>query len=58
MIYQSGVIALNDAYVVDGIRSSKTVGSTTYNYLTQNGQVVRQSWGFCHCGYSNDWNNG
>ena len=32
-------------YDVGGIRDSKTVGSTTYQYVTQNGQVVRQSWG-------------
>ena len=32
-------------YDVAGIRDSKTVGSTTYQYVTQNGQVVRQSWG-------------
>ena len=32
-------------YDVGGIRDSKTVGSTTYQYVTQNGQVVRQTWG-------------
>ena len=35
-------------YDVAGIRDSKTVtttsGTITYNYLTQNGQVVRQTW--------------
>ena len=32
-------------YDVAGVRDSKKVGDTTYNYLTQNGQVVRQTWG-------------
>ena len=32
-------------YGVDGIRDSKTVGNTTYSYLNQNGQVVRQTGG-------------
>ena len=35
-------------YDLAGVRNSKTVtttsGTITYNYLTQNGQVVRQSW--------------
>ena len=35
-------------YDIAGIRDSKTVtttsGTITYNYLTQNGQVVRQTW--------------
>ncbi len=30
---------------MSGIRDSKTVGTTTDNYITQNGQVVRQTWG-------------
>ncbi len=32
-------------YDVAGIRDSKKVGSTTYEYITQNGQVVRQTGG-------------
>ena len=32
-------------YDLAGIRDSKTVDGVTYNYLTQNGQVVRQTWG-------------
>ena len=43
----SGTIA-GYTYDVAGIRDSKTVtsssGTITYNYLTQNGQVVRQTW--------------
>ena len=43
----SGTIA-DYTYDVAGIRDSKTVtsssGTITYNYLTQNGQVVRQTW--------------
>ena len=31
-------------YDINGIRNSKTVNGTTYNYLTQNGKVVRQTW--------------
>ena len=31
-------------YDMNGIRTSKTTGGVTYNYITQNGQVVRQSW--------------
>ena len=32
-------------YDLAGIRNSKTVDGVTYNYITQNGQVVRQTWG-------------
>ena len=32
-------------YDLAGIRDSKTVDGVTYNYITQNGQVVRQTWG-------------
>ena len=32
-------------YDMDGIRDSKTVNGTTYNYITQDGLVVRQTWG-------------
>ena len=31
-------------YDLAGIRDSKTVNNVTYHYLTQNGQVVRQTW--------------
>ena len=31
-------------YDLAGIRDSKTVNGVTYNYITQNGQVVRQTW--------------
>ena len=31
-------------YDLAGIRNSKTVDGVTYNYITQNGQVVRQTW--------------
>ena len=33
------------AYDADGIRSSKTVGSTVHTYLTQSGKVVRETIG-------------
>ena len=32
-------------YDLAGIRDSKTINGVTYNYITQNGQVVRQTWG-------------
>ncbi len=32
-------------YDLAGIRDSKTINGVTYNYVTQNGQVVRQTWG-------------
>ena len=32
-------------YDMDGIRDSKTVDGTIYNYITQDGLVVRQTWG-------------
>ena len=32
-------------YDLNGIRNSKTVNGVTYNYLTQHGKVVRQTWG-------------
>ena len=32
-------------YDLAGIRASKVVDGVTYNYITQNGQVVRQTWG-------------
>ena len=32
-------------YDLAGIRDSKTINGVTYNYITQNGQVVRQNWG-------------
>ena len=32
-------------YDLAGVRDSKTVDGVTYNYITQNGQVVRQTWG-------------
>ena len=31
-------------YDLAGIRDSKTINGVTYNYITQNGQVVRQTW--------------
>ena len=31
-------------YDLNGIRNSKTNETTTYNYITQNGKVVRQTW--------------
>ena len=40
-----GTTSITYTYDVAGIRDSKKVGSTTYNYLTLNGQVVRQTWG-------------
>ena len=33
------------AYDMEGVRSSKTVGTVTHNYVTQNGKVVRETWG-------------
>ena len=36
---------VNYIYDLAGIRDSKTVDGVTYNYITQNGQVVRQTWG-------------
>ncbi len=52
-IYNPVTTAITNTYDVAGIRDSKTVtvttrtGSTTttYHYVTQNGQVVRQTWG-------------
>lgn len=38
-------------YDLAGIRNSKTVDGVTYNYITQNGQVVRQTWGKPCAGY-------
>ncbi len=32
-------------YDMDGIRDSKTVDGVSYHYVTQNGKVVRQTWG-------------
>ena len=32
-------------YDMDGIRNSKTSGGIIYKYITQNGKVVRQTWG-------------
>lgn len=40
----NGSKSISYAYDVNGIRSSKTVSGVTYNYLTQNGKVVRQTW--------------
>ena len=40
-----GTTAISYTYDMSGIRSSKTVDGATYNYITQNGQVVRQTWG-------------
>ena len=36
---------VNYTYDLAGIRDSKVVDGVTYNYITQNGQVVRQTWG-------------
>jgi len=41
----SGGTTTSYTYDMDGIRQSKTVGGVTTNYITQNGQVVRQTWG-------------
>ena len=32
-------------YDMSGVRTSKTVNGTTYNYTTLSGKVMRQSWG-------------
>ena len=37
--------SISYTYDVAGIRDSKKVGSTTYSYITQNGQVVKQTGG-------------
>ena len=40
-----------------GVRSSKTVGSTTYNYTTLSGLVTRQTWGSNSIDFLYDENN-
>ena len=40
-----------------GVRSSKTVGSTTYKYDTLSGKVMRQSWGSNVIDFIYDENN-
>ncbi len=40
-----------------GVRSSKTVGSTTYKYDTLSGKVMRQSWGSNVIDFVYDENN-
>ena len=40
-----------------GVRSSKTVGSTTYNYTTLSGLVTRQTWGGNSIDFLYDENN-
>ena len=41
--FQSNIIVICTCDMV-GVRSSKTVGGTTYNYDTLSGKVIRQSW--------------
>ena len=41
----SGSTVVNYTYDVTGVRDSMTVNGTTYNFITQNGQVVRQTGG-------------
>ena len=39
-----GTTTVTYTYDQDGIRDSKKVGDVVYNYITQNGKVVRQTW--------------
>ena len=39
-----GSTSVSYAYDMAGVRSSKSVGSTTYNYITLSGKVMRQTW--------------
>ena len=39
-----GSTQIDYTYDMEGIRSSKTVGGVTHNYVTQNGKVVRERW--------------
>ena len=42
---ESDAHEISYTYDMDGIRDSKMVDGVTYNYITQNGKVVRQTWG-------------
>ena len=55
--YTKGSTSIEFAYNMAGVRSSKTVGSTTYNYTTLSGLVTRQTWGSNSIDFLYDENN-
>ena len=55
--YTNGSTSIEFAYNMAGVRSSKTVGSTTYNYTTLSGLVTRQTWGSNSIDFLYDENN-
>ena len=52
-----GSTNLSYTYDMAGVRSSKTVGNTTYKYDTLSGKVMRQSWGSNVIDFVYDENN-
>ena len=52
-----GSTNISYTYDMAGVRSSKTVGSTTYKYDTLSGKVMRQSWGSNVIDFVYDENN-
>ena len=55
--YTKGSTSIEFAYNMAGVRSSKTVGNTTYNYTTLSGLVTRQTWGSSSIDFLYDENN-
>ena len=57
--YNSGNSSVSYDYTYDmaGVRSSKTVGSTTYKFTTLSGLVTRQEWGNKTIDFVYDENN-
>ena len=55
--YTNGSTSIEFAYNMAGVRSSKTVGNTTYNYTTLSGLVTRQTWGSNSIDFLYDENN-
>ena len=55
--YTKGSTSIEFAYNMAGVRSSKTVGNTTYNYTTLSGLVTRQTWGSNSIDFLYDENN-
>ena len=55
--YTNGSTSIEFAYNMAGVRSSKTVGSTTYNYTALSGLVTRQTWGSNSIDFLYDENN-
>ena len=52
-----GSTSVSYAYDMAGVRSSKTVGSTTYDYITLSGLVMRQKWNGSAIEFIYDENN-